>query len=366
MKNFKRLIAALLMLVMVLSFAGCHKKNEIAVTVGDVEFTSAYYMCALINADLEAKNLVYESLSEEEQKKEIDYYSKKVEDTDYVEWVEKKALDSLKQVAAYKTLCKENKLELKAEDKTNAETYANYYWSSYGYAAYFEPNGVALSTYTNYMTDSYYAQYYFEHIYGKEGEKEIAAADVEKKLYDNFIIANVIEASITADMKDADKTALKTKLDGYVTALKEGKKTFEQVYNDHNGIKEEDKKEETKTEDKKEESKEPTPKDKYASVLGAKDTGYDHDQYDTIKAMATGEVKLITLEDNAGYVLAVKQDIKADPYYLDNLDMTVRHLIADKDYEKLVDDYAKKLTVDINNYAVKQFKVKKIIEPSYN
>lgn len=360
MKNFKRLIAAALVLIMVLSFAGCHKKNEIAVTIGDVEFTSAYYMCALINADLEAKNLVNETLTEEEKKEEIDYYSKKVEDTDYVEWVENKAIETLKEVAAYKILCKENKLELKDEDVSMSQTYANYYWSSYGYAAYFEPNGVALSTYTDYMTDSYYAEYYFEHLYAAEGEKAIAAADVEKKLYDNFIIADVIEASITSDMKDADKTALKTKLEGYVTALKDGKKTFEQVYNEYNEIKETDKKEEA---DK--ESDEPTPKDKYATVLGAKDTGYDHDQYDTIKAMATGEVKLITLEEDAGYVLAVKQDIKADPYYLETLDMTIRHLIADKDFEKLIADYAKELKPEINKYAVGQFKVKKIVEPTY-
>ena len=55
MRNIKRIIALALGLLMALSFAGCHKKNEIAVTIGDVEFTSAYYMCALVNADSEAK-----------------------------------------------------------------------------------------------------------------------------------------------------------------------------------------------------------------------------------------------------------------------------------------------------------------------
>ena len=80
--------------------------------------------------------------------------------------------------------------------------------------------------------------------------------------------------------------------------------------------------------------------------------------------MATGEVKLIELDDNAGLVLAVKQDITADSYYLDTLDMTTRHLIADEEFEKDIKDYAAKMEYDINNYAVKQFKVKKIKEPS--
>ena len=81
MKNFKRIIAMALVLLMVLSFAGCHKKGEIAVTVGEVEFTSAYYMCALVNADSEAKSKVYEELDEEEQSAEIDFYSKKIDDS---------------------------------------------------------------------------------------------------------------------------------------------------------------------------------------------------------------------------------------------------------------------------------------------
>ena len=102
MKNTKRLVAVLLAIVMLLSFAGCHKKNEIAVTIGEIEFTSAYYMCALVSADAEARNLVYEALSDEEKNStaEIDYYSKKVEDKDYIKWVEDSAMDTLKEIAA--------------------------------------------------------------------------------------------------------------------------------------------------------------------------------------------------------------------------------------------------------------------------
>ncbi len=114
MKNIKRILALMLMIVVVMSVAGCHPKNEIAVTIGDLEFTSAYYMCALVTADSEAKSKVNESLTEEEQNsgEEIDYYSKKIDDKDYVKWVEDTAIEQLKKIAAYKTLCKENKLEL--------------------------------------------------------------------------------------------------------------------------------------------------------------------------------------------------------------------------------------------------------------
>lgn len=360
MKNIKQIFAAVLAAAMALSFTACsiHKKDEIAVTVGDVKFTSAYYMCALINADSEAKNRIYEELSDEEKNsgEEIDYYSHKIDDKDYVDWVEDTAMDNLKKIAAYKTLCKENKLELEEEDKTNAESYASMYWNNYGYQAYYEINGVSEETYTSYMVDANYLGVYFEHIYGAEGEKAIAADEVKNKIYDNFIIADVLEASFSG-MEETEITSLKEKFNGYVTALKDGSKTFEEVYKDYNGTAEEE------TEETVSDSDEPQPKDKYASILGAEDTVYEYEHYDEIKEMAAGEVKLIELDDDAGMILAVKQDITADPYYLETLDLTARHLIADDEFDKEIDEYAGELKLDVNNFAVRQFKVKKIKEP---
>ncbi len=354
MKSVKRILALILVMLLVLSFAGCHKKGEIAVKVKDVEFTSAYYMCALINSNTEAQNKVYETLTDEEKSSgAVDYSKKKIDKKDFEDWVKDEAIANLKRIAAYKLLCKENKLELAEDVVANAQTYASYYWSNYGYSAYFEPNGVSLETYTDYLTDTYYAEKYFEFLYGAEGEKAIEAGTVKTKIYDNFIIADIINASYETDATDEDKAALKTKLEGYVTALENGSKTFAEVYRDYNGS-------DNTT------SSEDGPKDKYASILGAEDTTYANDNYETVKAMAVGDVKLIELEDKSGFVLAVKQDITADEYYLENLDMTARHLIADEEYNKIIDDYAKKLKPEINKYAVNQFKVKNIKEPSYS
>ena len=154
---------------------------------------------------------------------------------------------------------------------------------------------------------------------------------------------------------DDEKTEIKNKFNTYLEDLKSGKKTFEAVYKEQNGST--DNSSSTSTEKKQ-------PKDKYASILGSKDTSYSSDQYDTVKDMATGEVKLIELADNAGLILAVKQDIKADDYYIDALDLASRHLIADDDFDKEITDYANKMDCKVNDYAVKQFKVKKIKEPN--
>lgn len=356
----------MLCLAILLTFAGCHKKDEIAVTAGDVEFTSAYYMAALIDADSAAKSKVHEELTEEEQQAEsIDYYSKKIDGKKYETWVKDTALANLKEIAAYKLLCAEKKLELSDDQKTEAQTYAGYYWSSYGYSMYYEPNGVSQATYTKYMTDSYYSSLYFDHIYAKDGEKEIAAKDVKSEIYKQFIIADMLSASYESEATDDQKAALKKQLNGYVKDLKNGKKTFEEVYNEYNKVEEtEEEEHDHEHEEDAEETKEP--KDTYAQILGSKDTVYANDQYETVKKMKTGEVKLIELEDGTGFILAVKQDIKADDYYLDSLDSTARHLIADEEFEKTIDEYVKTFELNVNDYAVNQFKVKKIVEPDYS
>lgn len=356
MNCFKKAIAAASVIVMALTAAACHPKDETAVTVGDVKFTSAYYMCALINADSQAKSKVKENLSDSESSSDIDYYSKKIDNKKFVTWVEDTAIEYLKEIAAYKTLCKENKLEIPEDDKKQAETYADYYWNNYGYSTYFEPNGVGQNTYKQYMLDSYYSSIYFEHLYGADGTKAIDSETVKQKMYDNFVIADLLQVSFSSKTDD-EKTELKEKVNAYAEELKKGKKSFEEVYKDYNGSSDE-------TETANGQTDEKQPKDKYATILGAKDTAYESDQYDAVKAMTAGEVKVIELADNAGIVLAVKQDIKADDYYLDSLDMTVRHLIKDEEFKKDIKDYASKLKADVNNYAVKQFKVKKIKEPT--
>ena len=76
MKNIKRIFAALLCMAISLSFAGCHKKDEIAVSVKDVEFTSAYYMCALINAYSEGQSEVRTALGDKATA-DLDFFKQK-------------------------------------------------------------------------------------------------------------------------------------------------------------------------------------------------------------------------------------------------------------------------------------------------
>ncbi len=350
MNNLKKLFAlALSLALMVTCFAGCHEKGEIAVTVGDIEFTSGYYACALVFADMEARSTVEEELSEdEEDTTDIDYYSQKIDDKDYVEWVEEKTLDTLKELAAIKSLCVEAELELSDETISTSDSNAEYFWDTYGYSVVMEANGVSEATFKAYMQDTYLADEYFDYIYGEGGEKEIAADKLEKQLAEDYVLVNVLEQSFD----DLDEDQIKEKREQFVafeTDLKNGTKTFEEVLIEYNDEEEHD---HEHTEDAS------APQDAHATPLTETD-----ENFETSKEMAVGEVKLITEADDAGLTLLVKKDIAADPYYLENYDSTLRHSIGDDEFEDDVESYAKKLDVNVKKFAVNRFKVEKLVYP---
>lgn len=376
MKLMKKMVAAVIVLIMTFSITGCHKKNEIAVTVNGFEYTSAYYMCALINAYSEGQSEVIEALGDKATS-DVDYFKQKIDGKKFDAWVKDRAIEILKEIGTYQKLCKDAKLELSEDEIANAQNMAYYYWYYYGYGSLYEPNGVSWNTYLQFTTDAYYTELYFTHVYGEGGEKEIAAADVEAKLYKDFLIADLIDVTFSSET-DKEKEEIKTKLDGYLADLKAGKKTFEEVYNDYNEVEEKEETEEehdhdhdheedatTEESDKTEEEEELKPLDEYAQILGAKDSGYDHDYLDDINKMVTNEVKIITKADKKGYILVVKKDIKADPYYRENMDSIVRHLLKDDEFNKNMAEVFKTAKADVNSYAVDRFKVKKIKEPEY-
>jgi len=79
MKKVKKLLSLVLVLIMVLSLTACHKKDEVAITLGEHTITSAVYLTALISAEQEAKNIAYENASSNNVtlSSDEDYYKQK-------------------------------------------------------------------------------------------------------------------------------------------------------------------------------------------------------------------------------------------------------------------------------------------------
>ena len=355
MNTLKRFLAiTLCFALMVACLVGCHQKGEIAVKIGDVEFTSGYYACALVFSDSEARGKVEESMDSDDQSDDIDYYSQKIEDTDYVEWVEKNTIDTLKDLAAVKTLCKEAGVELDDETVSQSESNADYLWDTAGYSLLLEANGVSKETFSRYMLDSYLADEYFDHVYGKGGEKEISADKLLEQLTGNYVLVNKIEVDLSS-LEDEEKTDKQNQLAAYEDTLKKGTKTFEEIYLEYNNISADE-----HTHEEAEEG-ELAPLDAHATVIGSEDTDYSSDYYEDAKEMAVGEVKVVTKDSSIA--LIVKKDIAADPYYIDEFDSILRNDIAGDDYKDEIADYGDKLPCDVSKSSTKQFKVRKIVYP---
>lgn len=377
MKTLKKVLAMCLALVLVLSFAGCHQKNEVAVKAGDDTFTSAFYMCALINADTAARTKIDEAKAAEKENATssttsatTDYFAETIDGKSYEDYVKESALNTIKRFVYVKRMCDENNLTISEQEKNNSLTMTEYYWNYYGYASLFEANGVSLATYKEYTLYSLYEDKYFNFIYGEGGDKAVSDTDIKNFLYSNYVIADVLSASV-ASKKDSEKALVQTDFEKYKGRLEKGE-TFEKIYKEYNKVKEDTTSSTasstassatSSTTSGSEENKALAPKDSYAQVIGSKETSYSSKQYETIKAMKTGEVKFVKDDESGYYYLFVKGDITADPYYLEGLKKNVLNDMKFDEFEAAIKAEAAKVELKTVAFAINQFKVKKIKYP---
>lgn len=384
MNAIKRFLVLALCLALVIScFTGCHEKGEIAVTVGDEQFTSGYYACALVFADMDAREKVNAQLGTAAlmSGQKIEYWKNPIDGADYTAWVENAALEKLKLIAATKKLYKQ--YEVTTSEETNAlyKQLFDQLWLDGNVADMMENNGVARETfedfaYYSYLIDSTFFETYFglsgttnltnplfEKIYGEGGINEIPAETIKNHLNENYVLINTINVSFTG-LKDEEKAEKEKEVESFAQALRDGTKTFEDVYKEYYDVKEEEK-DNTSTE---EDSDEPKPLDEYALPVSKEATkiGYAFDQYDVVKAMKVGEVKTIALEENKGLILAVKKDILADPYYITAADIPLREEVVGDGYINAIKKEIEGMALDVNKKSTRQFKVKKIYYPEAN
>ncbi len=352
MKTMKTLISILLIGCMVFSLTACHGKDEIALTINKTPIKSALYLNALVECDTEARQRVDEQLaaSESEAKEETDYFSQELDGMKYVEYVESKAIDRCKEYVFYQEMVDAGKIKLTDEEKTEAESYADYYWNYYGLNALYEANGVSLDTYKKAYVYSYYSNAYFKSLYGEGGEKEVKKSTIKDTLTEKFVLVHTISTAYTEETTEADKKAAKTTFKNYVSRLEKGEK-FEKIYKEYNNITEEQK------------PSEDGPKDQYATVLGDEDTSYASEDFATVFDMKEGEIKLVEGKDDSGYTIYIKLDITDDKYYLENLTDSILYILKQEEFDKSVASKTADFSVDKNSYAINRFKVKKIKYP---
>ncbi len=355
MKSVKRLLALVLALCMLFSFAACHKKDETAVTVGDVKFTAAMYSYALLTADSEARTKVDEALAvdTESATTTTDYFGQMVEDKPFITWVEDRAIELLSLYAAYDVRCRENNLTADSDTVEQIKQMADYYYAQY--QVLYEANGIGKETYRKALNYENNLDLYFTFLYGKDGSKAVAAEEIEKLYNESYRAVFVLETDLSQMEKDEEKAAAKQKLEDIKARLEKGDKIVD-IYNEFYGY----------TEGSGYESYAASEEiDALGAVAdGEVDSNRGVDYWKDIKDLARGSIVVLEDTENKVVRLVKVMEAEADKTYIEKLDMDLRRTLKLEEFENEMDTFAKTLTVKKNSHGMKPFTVKKIKYPT--
>lgn len=367
MKTIKKALALLLAVVFVLSMAACHPKDEVAISSGDYKITSAMYSYYLTMADGEAKSLIDSSEDYDTTATNFSYYKQEIDGKSFEVYVKDKAIENCLRYIALEKLCDEAEIVIDEEDKEGWESTAEYYWNYY-YGSILIENGVSLETYKKiFMNDALYSEY-FEYLYAEDGVQAVDSDSIKTAMNENYSAVYMITHDYS-DVDEPDVDEIANNLDKYVQALKDGKE-FAEVQSNYIEENEEDSSSSTTSSTtSSEDEEENAPADSNIIILTKYEDTYTgeaslFEKYEDVEKLEQDEVALIHDEDAKCYYIVVKQDITADEYYLEALTDEIIYLLKSDEYDTLLEDTASELEYDVNNYAVNQFKVKKIYDGS--
>ncbi|MBQ5810720.1 MAG: hypothetical protein IIW23_03985 [Clostridia bacterium] len=396
MSKIKSLIAFALVLVLAFSMVGCHPKDEIALTIGGVEITSAMYGCALIQADLDARAMIDKQNGAIGM---VDYHSQNIDGVKYIEWVENRAMQLCKLYAAYTLKLKELNLTVSEETKNNVyqECYMDWLlgstiFSSSSYTAYatiMEPNGVSFNTFYELNMSGGYDETIFSYYYGEKGVNKIADEELDKFYTENFGLIYDIQITYGDKATDAEKKEVDDLIKDFKARLEKGE-DFKTIKADWDKFEEERKKKNETTSSNvtssntssdatssgtasnttssdatssgntssKEEEK-PKAKDENATLVWSSTAGSNSDaNFQNIKNMAIGDVKL--MEISGGWRLMKKLDLMSDSYYRDINYLAIANNLKGEDFSKDIQAFADTLEIVKNSFAMSQYTVKKL------
>ncbi len=441
MKKISKLLCIVLaVLMLAAAVVGCHKKNEIAFTVGDTQFTSAFYSCMLYvsatNAKADIDAFIEENKIEVAEDQEVNYPAYKFDaegkvsatgTVSYDMFVRDDAIRILRQYATLDSWMKAKNYTLDENTKKNAQNeafcqwyygcsvyYYNYY-TSQGYdpssiftptGAILEENGVAYTTFEKYMMYEATYNFYFEKLYGKDGEKAVPDAELTDHMVKHYTVADSLsfskKDSDNKDLTEEKLKELKALADKYAERLNNGEK-FEDIYKEEQKrLEEEEKKNNTSsgssttsdtssaasststsseatsstgsaasaestgsassnTSSNKDEGYKPP---EYLGIYGDEDSSYSHTMFSEVVKQELGKAVVLEDKENSQYLLVVRHDMTDkvyENYWLDNLRSAILSEMKTDEFEKLLDDSGKTLALSEDTHATEPFTVEKIV-----
>lgn len=381
MKNIARMLCAVLAIAMLLTGCTMPKINlpgtpDVAVTYGDQTISTGEYLAYLY---MNFENVYYnyglssyasygiDPWTSEYAKIPYDQADGTTVQLDLETYVIRATEDAIKRNFVVEKIMKDNGLsvleeELKTAEKNLADMPENY----------FLPLGISDASYATAYKNLNLNEYStFMGLYGKNGPKAVADADVRKYFDTNYLSYKIITASLTKEEKQSDgtsktvpmtateKDAELKKLQGYLATCNE--KGFEaamDAYNKANAT------------------------DKNAEIPASKDednrqnvdaTNLDEALAKAIRSVEVGKAKIVEYggteatdgkeaTPNTTAALIMRLDInKPETLYADSLE-NILYSLKGEEFEKQVKDAMAALTVTFNEDVQKKCSPKKFTE----
>ena len=365
MKNTKRIIAAVLAILMCLSsmvaLSACRVKDETILTFksGDqtYDIKAGIYLCNLLSAYNQFRTEYGTAVEKASSTTaaDVDYEKQTLENKDYTTWIKDKTYELCAQYAYTEMEFERLGLEITSEQNDTVENYASANWAT-GYGSIYTENGVSYNTYRQFFLNQQFKfgmiyNYYYGEFTADEkkadknkGSLRPADSEIKTELKKNYVIADTISESLTKkednssnviSLTDDEKKAAKAKLLKYADRINNGE-SFSKIYIEHNGS---DKQADT--------SSTSQPKDKYATVYGGPNTSNNSSYFEDVNKQTVG--KAVVLEFSDCYMLVVKQDILKDSYYFDSYKTAVVQIMKFDGFESDFDAKAAKLEATVKN-----------------
>ena len=297
-----------------------------------------------------------------------------IEDKPAREWINDKAVQSMREYAAVEKKFDELGLAFENKEEDRLNIVVDQMWEYFG--EYYEELGVSRQSYYDVGLNSEKKSAIFNYYYGEGGEKAVPDDEVISYLSEN----NARIKYFTMPLKDGEgnllksegKDELKTMVEGYIDRLNASSATFEEIQKEYNNYYDdlvkaaaETTEEEASDTAEQTEAEEDTSaaEPNYGTVI-SKDTTYLSEKI--VEHAFSGEsgsaYTLIEDDDNEVYYLVQVMGLFDDPDYLENNRESVLHTLKDEEFDAEVESWTEGQNVVVNQDSVDRYKLDKILE----
>ena len=383
MSLFKKITAAGLAAAAALSLTSCGKDTTWGAEIDGVNLSAGMLIFFQSESVSEAQSLIREaSLAETaidgleieaEAVTTVGVLDSTVENTPARDWIQTATVEKMQEYAAVENKFDELGLSFENKEDGRISIITDQWWEYIG--EYYEEIGVSKDSYYKVGLNSEKRSAIFDYYYGEGGEKAVPEEEIISYLEENNVRIKYIEMPLKDGegnlLKSDGKAELKEMAEGYIDRLNTTSITFEEINDEYDdyyaSLSAADEEDGTEIVPEDIDDTDDAAEDQvnYGSVV-SKDSSYPSEKLVTRAFEIAGDTKkgytIVEDDDNEVYYLLQVLSLFDDPDYLENNRSSVLHTLKDDEFNDTVKGWLDGQNVNVNQDAVKRYKLDKLVE----